>query len=237
VRASAQIVAKMSTFTPDHKWAPDMRECVRDESCANWAEYCARQAAGSSRTWGSTMELRVAQGLLRRRVYVYELNHDRLERVCCAFAVSYRLCSTAVLTCSDTAIYIDSCQPGPCGLGIAQGMIVAAVARLTILHQLGVLATRSSSMSQMVTMLIASRVAPQLTTVLPSLRTRSDQMGYSPEEEATAIAGGSITLLYSAVNGQHFDVILPPAYARRLLRKGNKRVTWVAAMPLSWRSK
>ena len=79
-------------------------------------------------------------------------------------------------------------------------------------------------------------VAAQPTMILPSLRTGTDHMGYQPDEEAALIAGGTITLLYSAVKGEHFDIILPPAHARRLLRAKDPWVTWVAAMPLSWRS-
>ena len=87
VRLFAQIARVMATFTFDDIWAPEMGVCMDDEGCTSWPEYCALQAAGSCRTWGSTMELRVAQGVLKKRIYLHELKHDWLERVSCASAL------------------------------------------------------------------------------------------------------------------------------------------------------
>ena len=67
---AAQIVAEMRSPEWRDALAPEFVAQLQDEACVDWDAYCDRQASG--RTWGSTMELRVAQVLFGFEAVLYE---------------------------------------------------------------------------------------------------------------------------------------------------------------------
>ncbi len=69
-RLPMQIVAEMRLPEWRDALAAEFTLSFKDEGCTDWETYCNKQASG--RTWGSTMELRVAQVLYRFKAKLYE---------------------------------------------------------------------------------------------------------------------------------------------------------------------